>query len=81
MVLIISPVLVGLRQWGEHHLFRSGEPHATLVDKASHQPLRLLELWANDGRLLQPEEIELLPAKKSRSKRTKIAATSSAMLT
>jgi DNA-binding HxlR family transcriptional regulator len=60
----LSPVLVALRQWGEHHLFRPDEPQATLVDKAFHQPLRLLDLRANDGRLLQPEEIELLPAKK-----------------
>jgi len=73
----LSPVLVALRQWGEHHLFRPGEPHAILVDKAFQQPLRLLELRANDGRVLQPEEIELLPAKRHRSKRTKIASTSS----
>ncbi len=72
----LAPSLVALRQWGERHLFRPGEPHATLVDKAFHQPLRLLEVRANDGRLLKPEEIELLPAKKSRSKRISIAATS-----
>jgi DNA-binding HxlR family transcriptional regulator len=77
----LSPVLVALRQWSEHHLFRPGEGHATLVDKAFHQPLRLLELRANDGRLLEPEEIELIPAKESGSKRTKIASTSSAIRT
>ena len=31
----LFPVVVALRQWGERHLFASGEPHSLLVEKAS----------------------------------------------
>ena len=29
----LFPVLLTLRQWGEHHAFEPGEPHSTLVDE------------------------------------------------
>jgi DNA-binding HxlR family transcriptional regulator len=29
----LFPVLLALRQWGEHHAFEPGEPHSTLVDE------------------------------------------------
>ena len=31
----LFPVVVALRQWGERHLFASGEPHSLLVERAS----------------------------------------------
>ena len=30
----LFPVVVGLRQWGEAHLYARGEPHSVLLDQA-----------------------------------------------
>lgn len=32
----LFPVVVGLRQWGEAHLYPRGEPHSMLLDEAGH---------------------------------------------
>lgn len=52
----LFPVLVALRQWGEDFFFAPGEAHASLVDRATALPVRKLELRAQDGRLLAPED-------------------------
>ncbi len=36
----LFPVIVGLRQWGEDHLFAEGETHSTLVESDSGRPCR-----------------------------------------
>lgn len=53
----LQTVLVALSQWGNEHLYASDEHGTVLVDNASRQPLRKLQLLAEDGRPLQPEEI------------------------
>jgi DNA-binding HxlR family transcriptional regulator len=53
-------VLVALRQWGESCLFEKGEPDLLLVDRKSGQPVRPLELRSQDGRVLGPEDLELV---------------------
>jgi DNA-binding HxlR family transcriptional regulator len=56
----LFPVLVALRQWGETFSFTAGEPCAALLDRASGQPLRPLELRAQDGRLVDLGDVELV---------------------
>ncbi|GII54957.1 transcriptional regulator [Planotetraspora thailandica] len=50
----LFPVIVALRQWGEGHFFATGEPHSELVDRRDGRRLRALEVYADDGRRLDP---------------------------
>lgn len=52
----LFPVLVALRQWGEEHFFDATESHVRLVDRMHGKPVRKLELRAQDGRALKPED-------------------------
>ena len=45
------------RFWREDFFFGPDEPHACLVDKKAGLPAQKLELRAQDGRLLGPEDI------------------------
>lgn len=47
----LFPVMVGLRQWGETHLYARGEAHSVLVDQAG-QPVGRLVLPSKAGRPL-----------------------------
>ena len=50
-------VLVALRQWGENHLFETGELERVLVDQKTGKPVKKLELRSQDGRLLGPADL------------------------
>lgn len=52
----LFPLLVALRQWGDAFFFDPDEPHALLVDKKTGLPVQKLELRAQDGRRLGPED-------------------------
>jgi DNA-binding HxlR family transcriptional regulator len=67
----LFPLLVALRQWGEDFFFESDEPHVMLVDKKTGAPVRKLELRAQDGRVLGPEDtiVRLPPPSKRKSRR------------
>lgn len=52
----LFPVVVGLRQWGEAFFYGAGEPHSVLVDSKAGKPVRPLEVRAEDGRLLGPDD-------------------------
>jgi DNA-binding HxlR family transcriptional regulator len=52
----LFPLLAALRQWGEAYFFTPGEAHVRLVDRESGQPVRCLEVRAQDGRLLAPDD-------------------------
>jgi DNA-binding HxlR family transcriptional regulator len=52
----LFPLLVALRQWGEAYCFAPGEARVRLVDRARGQPLRPVDVHAQDGRLLGPED-------------------------
>lgn len=52
----LFPLLVALRQWGEEFFFAPGEAHVRLVDSEHGQPVRRLEVRAEDGRLLTPDD-------------------------
>lgn len=66
----LFPLLVALRQWGEDFFFAPREAHVRLVDRKSGHPIQKLELRAQDGRLLKPEDTEVqfpsAPARKNR---------------
>lgn len=52
----LFPVLVALRQWGEAHYYDADEAHSLLTDSKRGQPVRPLEVLAQDGRLLSSED-------------------------
>lgn len=43
-------VIVALRQWGENHLYQSGEPRSHLVDMRNEHPVSRLDLRSSDDR-------------------------------
>jgi len=49
-------VVVGLRQWGEQHLFARREKHSTLIERASGKPVPRISLQDRDGQTLRPED-------------------------
>ncbi|WP_095100587.1 helix-turn-helix domain-containing protein [Pseudomonas sp. Irchel 3A5] len=52
----VFPIVVSMRQWGEQHLFQTGEVHSVLLDKALEQPVVILEVRSAEGRRLGPED-------------------------
>jgi len=54
----VFPVVVGLRQWGERFLFVAGEARSELVDGVTGQALEILQVRAQDGRVLHPEDCQ-----------------------
>ncbi|WP_338464480.1 helix-turn-helix domain-containing protein [Franconibacter daqui] len=58
----LQTVLVALSQWGNEFLFEGCEKGSVLVDSTHLRPLRPLQLLAEDGRELTPDEVQpLLP--------------------
>lgn len=55
--LALQPVLVALGQWGSEYLFEESEACTQLVDSENRQPLRKLEIRAQDGRVLESRDI------------------------
>lgn len=52
----LFPVIVSLRQWGEDHYYAAAEPHSALIDRKRGQPVRRLEIRAQDGRVVGPDD-------------------------
>jgi len=57
----VFPVLVALRQWSEEFDERPEEIATILVDKEKGRPVRKLELYSQDGRLLGAGDTALKP--------------------
>lgn len=55
----LFPVVVALRQWGERHLFASGERHSLLIDKRTGKPIPFMAPQASDGSELPAEGTEV----------------------
>ena len=49
----LFPVIVALRQWGERHLFAPGEPHSTLVEKATGRRVTAMQPHDHEGKILK----------------------------
>lgn len=56
----LFPVLVALRQWADDYLFKPGEEYTRLVDRKTGERIRKIELRAQDGRVLQRQDTELV---------------------
>src|SRR5262245_41975319 len=54
--------IVALRQWGEEHLYRAGERHSVLIDRANGDAVARLKLQASDGRVLAWNETQVRKA-------------------
>ena len=70
----IFPILVALRQWSEEFDRRPDEIATMMVDREKGRPVRKLELYSQDGRLLRAADTALKPRPAAR--RTKRPAAS-----
>lgn len=52
----LFPVVLALRQWGEDQLYKPGEAHSRLVEKASGKRVPRLQVKGSSGQPLAPEE-------------------------
>ena len=57
----VFPVLVALRQWSEEFDDHPGQIATILVDREKGRPVRKLELYSQDGRLLTAADTALKP--------------------
>ena len=57
----VFPILVALRQWSEEFDARPEEIATILIDREKGRPVRKLELYSQDGRLLTSADIALKP--------------------
>jgi DNA-binding HxlR family transcriptional regulator len=57
----IFPILVALRQWSEEFDAKPEEIGTILVDREKGKPVRKLELYSQDGRLLTAADTALKP--------------------
>ncbi|MGY8525414.1 winged helix-turn-helix transcriptional regulator [Paracidovorax citrulli] len=55
----LFPVVVALRQWGEHHLFSRGERHSRLVDTRTGKPVAFMTPRDSIGNALRPDDTEV----------------------
>ena len=53
----LQTVIVALSQWGGEFMYAPGEPGSVMVDAKNRQPIRKLEVMAQDGRVLAAEEV------------------------
>jgi DNA-binding HxlR family transcriptional regulator len=65
----VFPILVALRQWSEEFDDHPGDIATILVDKENGRPVRKLELYSQDGRLLSAADTVLKPRPAKREKR------------
>lgn len=52
----LFPVVVALRQWGEQYLFRQGELHSQLLDKATGKTVEKMALRDANGEALNADQ-------------------------
>ena len=65
----VFPILVALRQWSEQFDDRPDEIATILVDREKGRPVRKLELYSQDGRLLGFGDTALKPRPVARGRR------------
>lgn len=59
----LFPVVVALRQWGEHNLFESGERHSLLIDKTTGQQIPFMVPVTEDGKVLNASDTQVQKVK------------------
>jgi DNA-binding HxlR family transcriptional regulator len=63
----VFPILVALRQWSEEFDDHPEQIATILVDKEKGRPVRKLELYSQDGRLLAAADTALKPRSESKA--------------
>jgi DNA-binding HxlR family transcriptional regulator len=66
----VFPILVALRQWSEEFDDHPEQIATTLVDREKGRPVRKLELYSQDGRLLAAADTALKPRRGSKAAKT-----------
>ena len=66
----LLPVVIGLRQWGEQHLFAPGEKHSQLVEKKSGKAVPRMQPVGCDGKPIAAHQVEVkkTPARRAPGK-------------
>ena len=59
----LFPVVVALRQWGEHNLFESGERYSLLIDKNTGQQIPFMAPVRADGKVLNASDTHVQKVK------------------
>jgi DNA-binding HxlR family transcriptional regulator len=54
--LRLFPLMLALRQWGEDQLYRPGEPHSRLVERAGGRLVPRQQVLGTEGQALRPEQ-------------------------
>jgi DNA-binding HxlR family transcriptional regulator len=59
----LFPVIVALRQWGEHNLFESDERRSLLIDKKTGQQIPFMAPVTADGKMLNASDTQVQKVK------------------
>jgi DNA-binding HxlR family transcriptional regulator len=59
----LFPVIVALRQWGEHNLFESDERRSLLIDKKTGQQIPFMAPVTADGKVLNASDTQVQKVK------------------
>ena len=71
----LFPLILSLRQWGEDQLYRPGEPHSRLVERAGGRLVPRQQVLGTEGQILRPEQTvvrKLRSEGKAKQRRTDI---------
>ena len=60
------PVLTAMRQWGETHLYQTGEERTELLDKKHHKSLARIKVQGADGKSRGFEDVDLVRGRVTR---------------
>ncbi|MBB3105417.1 winged helix-turn-helix transcriptional regulator [Azomonas macrocytogenes] len=52
----LFPIIITLRQWGEHFMYKPGETHSILLDKESEIQIENIVVKSSTGKVLNPED-------------------------
>ncbi|HEY1736110.1 MAG TPA: helix-turn-helix domain-containing protein [Methylovirgula sp.] len=55
----LFPVIAAIGQWGREHFFKAGEACSVLAERDNGRVLPRFEIYAQDGRVLGPEDVVL----------------------
>ena len=70
----LDTVMIAMFQWGNEHLYESGETPVDIRERASGQPIKKLEIKAESGRALTLSDLSILPgASASEATRKRLA--------
>ena len=63
----LETVMIAMFQWGNKHLFGGEEPPIAIVDKEKLEPVRTMQMTAQDGRRLSMQDLAVLPRQSAKN--------------